>query len=202
MLDQLSGPAFPSLLRGPAVLLPEFWMSLRKPYRLTPARLAANWLNAQKSTGPRTARGKEWAAMNALKNGLWAQSFRQTLASTGEPVPKFDGMVERLALVLKPCSRLQAARLVRYAQMLWSMHRRAQRFRSPLTVRKPHLQLTEAECAHQCRIMKDLVKAQYRTRWKDRRKAEPFMRLVRFVDRMAKTYNAKTKNEERSQNVL
>ena len=177
-------------------------MSLRKSSRLTPARLVANRLNAQKSTGPRTARGKDWAAMNALKNGLWAQSFRRALARTGEPVYKFDGMVERLALTLKPRNRLEAARLLRYVQMLWSMHRRTQQFKSPLTTRKPRLQITAAECAHQRRIMRDLAKAQTQTRSRDRRIAELLMRVVRFVDGMVKTREAKTRSEERSRNVV
>ena len=44
-------------------------MSLRKSPTLTPALLAANRRNAQKSTGPRTARGKAQARMNALRTG-------------------------------------------------------------------------------------------------------------------------------------
>ena len=37
---------------------------------LTPARLAANRRNAQKSTGPRTAAGKRRAALNSRRRGL------------------------------------------------------------------------------------------------------------------------------------
>jgi hypothetical protein len=177
-------------------------MPLLKFSPLSPARLAANRLNAQKSTGPRTTRGKERAAMNALKNGLWARSFRRALATGGEPVWKFDGVVERLALVLKPCNRLQSARLVRYAQMLWSMNRQAQRFRSPLTRRRRRPQLTEAERVLQGRIMRDLEEAELRTRSADRRRAARFMRVIRFVDWMSKMQDVKAKNEERSQEVL
>src|ERR1700722_13188808 len=40
---------------------------------LSPARLAANRNNAQKSTGPRTATGKQRSSKNALRHGLNAQ---------------------------------------------------------------------------------------------------------------------------------
>lgn len=44
-------------------------MSLRKTPTMTPARIAANRRNAQKSTGPRTARGKSQSRLNGLRNG-------------------------------------------------------------------------------------------------------------------------------------
>src|SRR5579862_1629406 len=47
-------------------------MSLTRPRRLTPAALAARRANAQKSTGPRTVRGKARAGFNALKLGRHA----------------------------------------------------------------------------------------------------------------------------------
>jgi hypothetical protein len=42
---------------------------LRRSPQLTPALLAANRANALKSTGPRTARGKQRSAANAFRNG-------------------------------------------------------------------------------------------------------------------------------------
>jgi hypothetical protein len=50
-------------------------MSLRKPPSLTPARLAANRRNAQRSTGPRTARGKARSRWNGLRHGGRSQSY-------------------------------------------------------------------------------------------------------------------------------
>ena len=44
-------------------------MSLCKRPTMTPKRLAANAANAQKSTGPRTARGKAISSFNGLKGG-------------------------------------------------------------------------------------------------------------------------------------
>ena len=41
----------------------------------TPAQIAANRLNAQKSTGPRTPEGKEASRLNALKHGLDSASI-------------------------------------------------------------------------------------------------------------------------------
>jgi hypothetical protein len=41
----------------------------------TPAQIAANRANAQKSTGPRTAEGKAASRLNALKHGLDAESL-------------------------------------------------------------------------------------------------------------------------------
>ena len=43
-------------------------MSLRKN-PMTPARLEANRRNSQKSTGPRTARGKSQSRLNRLRGG-------------------------------------------------------------------------------------------------------------------------------------
>src|SRR6478672_13854693 len=39
----------------------------------TPAQLAANRRNAQKSTGPKTAQGKQNSSRNAVKHGLLAR---------------------------------------------------------------------------------------------------------------------------------
>ena len=54
-------------------------MSLRKSPTMTPARLEANRRNAQKSTGPRTARGKAQSRLNGLKKGSRSALHRQLL---------------------------------------------------------------------------------------------------------------------------
>ena len=50
-------------------------MSLRKSPTRTPALLAANRRNAQKSTGPRTRRGKAWSRLNPLKEGWKSREY-------------------------------------------------------------------------------------------------------------------------------
>lgn len=44
-------------------------------YMSTPSQIEANRLNALKSTGPRSAEGKETSRFNALKNGIEAESL-------------------------------------------------------------------------------------------------------------------------------
>jgi hypothetical protein len=51
-------------------------------------QLAANRLNAQKSTGPRSAEGKAHSSMNALKTGIDARS--QTIP--GEPISQLEDL--------------------------------------------------------------------------------------------------------------
>lgn len=95
-------------------------------------------------------------------------------------------------MFLRKSSRLMLARLV-------ANQMNAQKSTGPRMARP---QMTEAECAHQRRIIRDLAEAQTRMWSRDRRIAEPFMREVRFVNGTAKTRQAKTRNEERSQNVV
>ena len=51
-------------------------MPLRKPFTVSPARIEANRRNAQKSTGPRTARGKVQSRMNGLRDGGRSPLYR------------------------------------------------------------------------------------------------------------------------------
>jgi len=51
-------------------------MALRKPYVLSPARLAANRRNARHSTGPR---GKAQSGLNRLRNGARSRLFQDLL---------------------------------------------------------------------------------------------------------------------------
>jgi hypothetical protein len=50
-------------------------MSLRKSPTLTPALLASNRRNAQKSSGPRTAQGKAWSRLNHLRYGTRSSEY-------------------------------------------------------------------------------------------------------------------------------
>lgn len=73
-------------------------MSLRKRPTLTPALLAANRANAQKSTGPRTVQGKNRIVLNALKHGRHARTFRDKLlrARSKEDAELFQWILEQV----------------------------------------------------------------------------------------------------------
>ena len=59
-------------------------MSFHRSYRLTPAALEARRANARKSTGPRTARGKAWSCLNALRRGDRVVDLRGKLERVGD----------------------------------------------------------------------------------------------------------------------
>ena len=74
-------------------------MPLRRT-SVTPAGLHARRLNSLKSTGPRSARGKAWSCLNAVRHGQRSRrrTFRDKLVRTGdsEAVYLFDFIFEEL----------------------------------------------------------------------------------------------------------
>ena len=75
-------------------------MSLRKSPTMTPALLAANRRNAQRSTGPRTERGKRQSRMNGLRKGGRSPMYRDLLLALHYAPP---GAIEETArAVLTP----------------------------------------------------------------------------------------------------
>ena len=72
-------------------------MPLRKS-PMTPARLAANRRNAQKSTGPRTARGKSQSRMNGLRSGGRSRLYRDLLLALMDAPPGAALQTARAAL--------------------------------------------------------------------------------------------------------
>ena len=67
------------------------------PFQLTEARLAANRLNAARSTGPRTAGGKARSRMNALKHGLTGAGIALPVEDEAAVEARFLAIQEELA---------------------------------------------------------------------------------------------------------
>ena len=109
-------------------------MSLRKSPRITPALLAANRRNAQRSTGPRTAAGKQNSKFNSLKHGGYAalEHHHQTMLALGEDPKKFERLKRELAAALGPEDALSAAQLEYLAKLCWRRARRERAKKSPV----------------------------------------------------------------------
>ena len=82
-------------------------------------QLAANRLNAQKSTGPRTDEGKAIAKMNALRHGLLAQD----VVLPGENESAFDELYENLREEFLPIGELEFCLVERIATSCWRLRR-------------------------------------------------------------------------------
>src|ERR1035438_10343431 len=66
----------------------------------TPAQIAANQANAQKSTGPRSVEGKSVSRFNALKHGIDAAS----IVIPGEDPADYDALADHYLQEFRPQS--------------------------------------------------------------------------------------------------
>ena len=73
-------------------------MSLRKSPTMTPARLEANRRNAQKSTGPRAARGKAQSRLNGLRGGGRSRLYHILMLALSNAPPCAVDRTARAAL--------------------------------------------------------------------------------------------------------
>jgi hypothetical protein len=85
----------------------------------TPAQIAANRLNAQKSTGPRTAEGKAASSTNALKSGIYAQS----LIVRGEDPAELEALREDFYTAHQPESADERALVDTLVHSEWTLRR-------------------------------------------------------------------------------
>ncbi|MEJ2702440.1 MAG: hypothetical protein P8Z79_08355 [Sedimentisphaerales bacterium] len=85
----------------------------------TDAQIKANRLNAQKSTGPKTADGKAVVARNAVKHGLFAQQ-NVINCETGED---FDDFRTELFAGLTPVGGVETMMAERIVSLSWRLKR-------------------------------------------------------------------------------
>ena len=85
----------------------------------TQAQIIANRRNAQKSTGPRTPKGKTIVSQNAVKHGLLA---RQNVIST-EKKADFDIYQNRIFSELAPESPMESILAERVVTLSWRLNR-------------------------------------------------------------------------------
>jgi hypothetical protein len=91
----------------------------------TAAQIQANRSNAQKSTGPRTAEGKERASQNAVRHGLLAREA----VIVGEDPAEFEMYREGMIETLAPVGPVEAMLAERVVGLSWRL-RRAERLQN------------------------------------------------------------------------
>jgi hypothetical protein len=108
-------------------------------------QIAANRMNAQKSTGPRTEAGKAVARYNALTHGLTAAR----VVIYGESSQEFEAFQAGIFRELKPATPLQAETVAQIGATLWRL-RRIPELESAIAAR--HTFKTGCGDYDQCRI--------------------------------------------------
>jgi len=85
----------------------------------TPSQIEANRRNAQKSTGPRTAEGKDRSRFNGVKHGMTAKFD----VLPGEDAQEFTGRIDAWTADLKPRNQLERDLIERAARVSWQLER-------------------------------------------------------------------------------
>jgi hypothetical protein len=96
---------------------------MKKPITLTPQKLEANRLNAQKSTGPNTPDGKAASKFNAIKHGLLAQTVLVRGQQRRESLYKFKRLCREFYADLAPVGPLEEMLVDQIIQASWRLRR-------------------------------------------------------------------------------
>jgi hypothetical protein len=83
-------------------------------------KLLANRRNAQRSTGPKTLRGKQYVRLNALKFGILCQ---QTVVLPGETSEQFDVLLSTMRCAFRPETELEEQIMLSAARLIWKLRR-------------------------------------------------------------------------------
>jgi hypothetical protein len=107
-----------------------------KSLMLSPAQLAAQRANAQKSTGPRSARGKARSSMNSLSHGRYATRMPGILAEAGDVPGERDfrwiqSKINEAFSQVRPLSPSESGRVAQITTEVWCAARRALRKPAP-----------------------------------------------------------------------
>src|SRR5947209_15620412 len=85
----------------------------------TERQIAANQLNAQKSTGPRTPEGRAAVRLNGVKHGITAQ----TLVLKGEREEDFTALLDSYQAEHQPSTPTEEALVLQLAMATWRLRR-------------------------------------------------------------------------------
>jgi hypothetical protein len=90
---------------------------------LTEKTLAANRLNAQRSTGPRTERGKNYSKFNAVKTGLFAEHVVIPICDGEGSEEQFARLLADLQQEFQPEGPLEKFCVAEIAKSMWRLRR-------------------------------------------------------------------------------
>ena len=90
----------------------------------TKAQIKANKQNAQKSTGPQTAKGKNVVSQNAIKHGLFTDSVIK-----GENPAEYEAFHDKFLAELYPVGMVETMLAERFVSLAWRL-RRAERMQN------------------------------------------------------------------------
>ncbi len=94
------------------------------PSKATSERKAeANRRNARKSTGPKTAQGKSWSRLNALKHGVLASQAVLTTVEGREARRAFEQLVDGFAHDFAPVGAFEQVLVQQIAACVWRQRR-------------------------------------------------------------------------------
>jgi len=91
--------------------------------RVTEKKREANRQNAQKSTGPKTKKGKQIASQNALKHGLFARALILDSPHIHENKTEYNGLIYSLTKSLNPEGPAEEFLVRKAANCLWRSRR-------------------------------------------------------------------------------
>jgi hypothetical protein len=114
-------------------------------------KLAANRANAKKSTGPRSAAGKEAVSQNRVVHGLCGQ-FR---VLSSERQEDYDELLERFLQAEKPVDQVERELVAKMARHTW-LSDRALRFQEACFVVQPQSEDQKERSAYTHAVLKDL----------------------------------------------
>jgi hypothetical protein len=94
----------------------------KKAITVSARKVEANRKNAQRSTGPKTLRGKAYSARNAIKHGLFARQSMDFVAQ-GEDPQEYDELLGGLRAQYEPIGTAEELEAERLALCWWRLKR-------------------------------------------------------------------------------
>jgi hypothetical protein len=94
----------------------------KKAVTVSARKLEANRKNAQKSTGPKTLKGKAFSQKNSLKHGLFVRPITD-FEALGENPQEYDDLLKGLMAQYQPVGRAEEIEVERVALCCWRLKR-------------------------------------------------------------------------------